>query len=418
MAVTTGKAVQVWERWETDATDATDNTADAPPAGGVDRNVGAAPRWELSATLSGLEGYVNAISFREDGLLLAAVDHQGNVKVWSRESEEGAVEGTRRGLIESAETQGTLWSCSFGLSLSASLLVAGGFSGMPMPTDTAAHSKLQKERVRGGEAAEQVQRGILAVAAMYKASGNAAFKDKKYADGIVHYQGALSLLDTEAFKTAQGDAEVKEEAKELETTCHCNIAACGLNTNEFGMVENHCRTVLADNPNHPKALYRLGMSQMGQDRLDEAEETFNAAKHVMGADDPQLVRALQQVEMSKAWLYFGIGQDGSFVINDSCYQALRQSAPQGKEAELALADFADLITAFHTGELGLTKDADQPPEAAEITNQLVEAIGEDALHLVAWPTYRQVCVCVCVCVRACVCACVCVCVYVYIYIYI
>jgi len=32
------------------------------------------------------------------------------------------------------------------------------------------------------------------------------------------------------------------------------------------------------------------------------------------------------------------------------------------------------IQAFHTGELGLTKDGDQPPEAAEITNQL-EAVS-------------------------------------------
>ena len=32
------------------------------------------------------------------------------------------------------------------------------------------------------------------------------------------------------------------------------------------------------------------------------------------------------------------------------------------------------MQAFHTGELGLTKDADQPPEAAEITNQL-EAVS-------------------------------------------
>ena len=57
-----------------------------------------------------------------------------------------------------------------------------------MPTDTAAHSKLQKERVRGGAPAEHVHASILAVAAMYKASGNAAFKDKKYAEGISYYQ--------------------------------------------------------------------------------------------------------------------------------------------------------------------------------------------------------------------------------------
>ena len=69
LAVTTGKDVQVWERWETEG------------HGGGDASAGAAAKWERSATLSGLDGYVNSISFREDGLLLAAVDHQGNVKV-------------------------------------------------------------------------------------------------------------------------------------------------------------------------------------------------------------------------------------------------------------------------------------------------------------------------------------------------
>ena len=136
-----------------------------------------------------------------------------------------------------------------------------------MPTDTAAHSKLQKERVRGGASAEHVHASILAVAAMYKASGNAAFKDKKYAEGISYYQvsvclflsvcvflnmcpppthtdtytctcahtqltrahtrthqAALSLMDTDVFKAAKGDAAAEEEAEELKTTCHCNIA--------------------------------------------------------------------------------------------------------------------------------------------------------------------------------------------------
>jgi hypothetical protein len=61
--------------------------------------------------------------------------------------------------------------------------------------------------------------------------------------------------------------------------------------------------------------------------------------------------------MSKVWLYFGIGQDGSFVIEDDCYAALRACAPAEHKAELD--DFTDLITALHTGQLQLTKDGDQ-----------------------------------------------------------
>jgi hypothetical protein len=31
-------------------------------------------------------------------------------------------------------------------------------------------------------------------------------------------------MDTDAFKAAKGDAAAEEEAGELKTTCHCNIA--------------------------------------------------------------------------------------------------------------------------------------------------------------------------------------------------
>ena len=378
LAVTTGKSVQLWERWEAEGAE--------PNA----REAGAGAKWEQSAVLTAFDGYVNSLSFREDGMLLAAVDHTGIIKVWTRESEPGVVEGTWRGLIESGEPKGTFWSCVFGSHQSATLLVAGGFSGYPMPTDTAAAAPLHTARVRRPDGGLHLRCGVVAAAQLYKADGNNLFRDKKYEEAIACYKGALALLADDPAKAVAGEEGVEDEATELATTCHCNIAACALNCatlpDNFAVAEEHCDQVLATDPKHPKALYRRGMALMGQNRLEEAEKAMHTAREVMGADDPQIVTALRQVDLSKMWLFFGIGQDGSMVIEDECYEALRACVQEGTEEQFA--DFADLITALHTGQLGLTKDGEQPPELHEIISALEDAIGIDAIHQIAWERFE------------------------------
>ena len=63
---------------------------------------------------------------------------------------------------------------------------------------------------------------------------------------------------------ASQPSSLEEEATELLTTCHCNIAACALNAEQFALAEEHCRVVLGYHDRHPKATYRLGMALMGQ----------------------------------------------------------------------------------------------------------------------------------------------------------
>ena len=382
LALTTDKEIQIWERWEGEG--------------------GAGAKWERSAVLSGFEGYINSLSFRSDGMLLAGVDHVGHLRIFSREAEPGVVEGTWRGVSTTDKPKGTLWSCAFGSLCTVSLLVAGGFSGEPLVTDTAELALVQSGRIKGRDALCEVDvRGrLLAVALLCKADGNALFKDKKYMEGIACYKAAIGLLEDEqggagagpeneaedGFVIADIPSSADEDATELKTTCHCNIAACALNAEQFLLAEEHCRVVLGYNDKHPKANYRLGMALMGQERLDEAQAALDVAKGIMGADDPQMVTALRQVEMSKVWLYFGVGQDGSFVIDDPCYSALRDCAPDGKKAEFD--DFSDLITALHTGQLQLTKDGDQPPELSEIVTALENSIGVDEIHQIAWDAFE------------------------------
>ena len=133
------------------------------------------------------------------------------------------------------------------------------------------------------------------------------FRDKKYEEAIACYKGALALLADDPAKAVAGEEGVEDEATELATTCHCNIAACALNCatlpDNFAVAEEHCDQVLATDPKHPKALYRRGMALMGQNRLEEAEKAMHTAREVMGADDPQIVTALRQVDLSNCLLY-------------------------------------------------------------------------------------------------------------------
>lgn len=177
LALTTDKEIQIWERWEGEG--------------------GAAPKWERSAVLSGFEGYVNSLAFRSDGLLLAAVDHLGHVKIFTREAEPGVVEGTWRALSSTDAPKGTLWSCAFGRLRTAALLVAGGFSGEPLVTDTMELAPVQTARAKGGDGGVDARAGVLAVALLCKADGNALFKDKKYMEGIACYKAAIGLLEEE-----------------------------------------------------------------------------------------------------------------------------------------------------------------------------------------------------------------------------
>jgi len=180
LALTTDKEIQIWERWQGEG--------------------GGAAKWERSTVLKGSEGYVNSLAFRQDGLLLAAVDHLGHVKIYTREAEAGVVEGSWRGLSSSEEPKGTLWSCAFGRLQTATLLVAAGFSGEPLVTDTAEMAPLQAARARVGGAVEapDLRAGIVAVAMLCKADGNTLFKDKKYTEGIACYKAAIGLLEESA----------------------------------------------------------------------------------------------------------------------------------------------------------------------------------------------------------------------------
>ena len=93
VAVTCGKEVHLWEEWEEEKS--------------------SGRKWEKTATLKGHEGYINSLSFRDDGVLLASCDHMGGIKIWSRfsGSEREEVWGC---IHDVSDNQGTLWSCCFG----------------------------------------------------------------------------------------------------------------------------------------------------------------------------------------------------------------------------------------------------------------------------------------------------------------
>jgi len=95
-------------------------------------------------------------------------------------------------------------------------------------------------------------RGALDVAAHFKAAGNALYKAGKLEAALAEYALALAAVPQAPSADAAG------EAGETRLACLCNMAACALGQGDFPAAVAHCDAVLAESPEHPKALFRRG----------------------------------------------------------------------------------------------------------------------------------------------------------------
>lgn len=59
-----------------------------------------------------------------------------------------------------------------------------------------------------------------------------------------------------------------------------NYAQCKLMNSEFYSVIEHCTTVLENDPNNVKALYRRGKAHVGAWNFDEAESDFKKVAEI------------------------------------------------------------------------------------------------------------------------------------------
>ena len=100
-----------------------------------------------------------------------------------------------------------------------------------------------------------------------KQLGNRLFGQKLFADALKAYASVLELeqhLDSDDVATlAAGSAVDVDEVRTLVLTCRLNSAQCALSLKQFSLAKEHAEAVLAADEDNVKALYRLGMAEVG-----------------------------------------------------------------------------------------------------------------------------------------------------------
>jgi len=359
--VTSHKSVLLWERWETLEADATPETKPTDP------------RWEQTAELKGHGGFVNSVSWRADGALLASCDHAGQLMTWRRAAPSGEGLG-RFEPFTSCVVGTTFWTCVFSSGRGVDMMAAGGFTGVPMVVATAEMAPVEFERIPADtKRAAETERTSLEVATFFKAKGNDLFKNQKFTDALEWYSSALPALPPPSASTSETNQP--SEARDTRLAVLCNMAACDLGLGHFAAADAHCTQVLEDFPEHPKALFRRGTARMGLNDLVGAEEDLLAAQLVLPPGEPQVVTALNQVAFSKAYNWFGLGQDGLFDVEEASYLTL-QAAVDIKGLPDVFGSHVQTMRMIHTGEMKLDKDGEQPQKLAESIQSLDEAFPE------------------------------------------
>jgi len=134
-----------------------------------------------------------------------------------------------------------------------------------------------------------------------KAAGGNLFKQQRIELALKAYSSVISTL-TSVDKMAEAN---KKRAQELKRTCELNKAACLLKTKDWDGARKCCNTVLKDESNNVKALFRRATANK---ELGEYLDAMKDCKLILEQDNanadarrmiPQL-KALQKVEDNKS----------------------------------------------------------------------------------------------------------------------
>lgn len=136
-----------------------------------------------------------------------------------------------------------------------------------------------------------------------KEEGNTLFKAKNYEKSIKAYEAALDDLYCLPLETEVKTAW-QPQALALINTCHLNIAACYLNSNQCRRVVLHCSVILSQDPQHKKALFRRAQAYRQLGNLYFALDDLNKALTLAGepareAIQAELTQVQDQIDKSK-----------------------------------------------------------------------------------------------------------------------
>ena len=133
-----------------------------------------------------------------------------------------------------------------------------------------------------------------------KQNGNLLVKkDQNYAEASRHYSKALfalSMLQKNENKIIPDETAFEKFQKEIEIPVCLNLGLAYLKTKEFDLSVKYCTQALSKEPNNDKALYRRGMSYLGQGKIPLAKADLTKAYELTGGKDQNVIKALHQLK--------------------------------------------------------------------------------------------------------------------------
>ncbi|CAM6121414.1 unnamed protein product [Calypogeia fissa] len=133
-----------------------------------------------------------------------------------------------------------------------------------------------------------------------RVDGNELYKEDKVEEAIQQYEMALAYMGDDFMFQLYG--KYKDMADSVKIPCHLNMAASLLKLEKYNEAIGHCTTVLAEDKNNTKALYRRGKARLALGQTEAAKADFEAVKK-LAPGDKAVVRELRKIVEEDRQLY-------------------------------------------------------------------------------------------------------------------
>ncbi|GLU00291.1 hypothetical protein SLE2022_176690 [Rubroshorea leprosula] len=120
--------------------------------------------------------------------------------------------------------------------------------------------------------------------------GNALFKEDKFEEAMQQYEMAIAYMGDDFMFQLFG--KYRDMALAVKNPCHLNMAASLIKLKCYEEAIGHCTTVLAEDENNAKALFRRGKARAELGQTDAAREDFEKARK-QAPEDKAIARELR-----------------------------------------------------------------------------------------------------------------------------
>nr|ACU23419.1 unknown [Glycine max] len=105
-----------------------------------------------------------------------------------------------------------------------------------------------------------------------KMDGNALYQEEKLEEAMQQYEMAIAYMGDDFMFQLFG--KYRDMALAVKNPCHLNMAACLIKLNRYEEAIGQCNTVLGEDENNVKALFRRGKARATFGQTDAAREDF------------------------------------------------------------------------------------------------------------------------------------------------